>query len=194
VVKQIDLGEVDAQQLSIIPKASRDSAGEPVCSRSNLGNEKVVAADDWTGYFKGVKGGYVFFDAGDGWNGGLGFAVFTADARKVFDDAAKTWHAIALTPAGMSLRYTRVYAAKCSLLAGGAACWKQIRQDTALTGVSPPDCAAAYEREQKRVPKFAKQTLSDPTVIDYDALVTIGAQGHKIVPVTSKAIACRPAD
>ena len=101
-VKQIDRGEVGAEQLSVVPLGG----AEPYqCREANIAGEKVVDVKEWSGYFKGVKGNYVFFDADDGLNGGLGFAVFDAsDGKKLFEDTTKGLHAIKLTPAGMVLK------------------------------------------------------------------------------------------
>jgi hypothetical protein len=189
MVKEIDLGEKGAEQLSIVPGAG----GAPACRREKADGETVLA--DWSGYFNGVKGDYVFFDADDGWNDGMGFAIFAAaDGKKLFEDAAKKLRAVELTPAGITLRYLRVYGATCSLAADKAGCWAQIKRDTDLVGASPPDCAAAYAREQKRIPAMAQRALADPTVIDYEATVTLAADAKKITPVSGKALACRPAD
>jgi hypothetical protein len=190
MVKEVDLGQKGADQLSILPIEAGHQ--EPACRRDNAADEKVVSPDDWSGYFDGVKGGYVFFSADDGWNDGMGFAVFTAaDAKKVFEDVAKKWHAIALRPSGVAMRYERVYGAKCSLQADKAGCWRQIEQDTGLQGAAP-DCAAAYEAEEKRTPTMVQAVIDDPTVIDYEAVASIGPGGSKIAPGTGKAIACRP--
>ena len=191
VVKQIDLGEEGAYQLSIIPLSGQE---QPACRKDNATNEKVVSADDWTGYFDGVKGNYVFFDAEDGWNDGMGFAVFTPEAKKIYDDVAKKWSSAEVTPTGVALRYERVFGAKCSLQVDQATCWSQIKQATGLADATPPDCRAAYVKEQNRVPKFAKQTLSDPTIIDYDVSVTIDGTTQKTKAVTGKALRCRPAE
>jgi len=153
-----------------------------------------VSPDDWSGYFDGVKGGYVFFSAEDGWNDGMGFAVFTAaDAKKVFDDVAKKWRSIALTSSGIAMRYERVYGAKCSLLADKAGCWQQIERDTGLRG-APPDCAAAYKAEEERTPSMVQAVIDDPTIVDYEAAASIGPSGLTIAPVTGKAIRCRPSE
>jgi hypothetical protein len=189
MVKEIDLGEKGAEQLSIVPSAG----GAPACRREMAADEKVIA--EWAGYFKGVKGAYVFFDADDGWNGGLGFAVFAAaDGKKLFEDVVKKLHAVDTAPAGITLRYLRVYGATCSLATDKAGCWAQIKRDTGLAGASPPDCAAAYERERKRIPAMAAQALADPTVIDYEATAALTADAKKITPVSGKALACRPAE
>jgi hypothetical protein len=192
MVKEVDLGSKGADQLSILPIAV--GAGTPACRRDNAADEKVMSPDDWSGYFDGVKGGYVFFSADDGWNGGLGFAVFTAaDAKKTFEDVAKKWHSIALTPSGVAVRYERVYGAKCSLQADKAGCWRQIEQDTGLQG-APPDCTAAYEAEEKRTPTMIQSVIDDPTIIDYEAAASIGPGGSTIASATGKAIACRPSE
>src|SRR5262249_20801476 len=72
MVKEVDLGEKGASRLSIVPSSKKNP---PACSRLRDQAEKVVNPDDWSGYFKGVKGNLVFFDADDGVNGGMGFAV-----------------------------------------------------------------------------------------------------------------------
>ena len=137
----------------------------------------------------------MFFDADDGWNEGLGFAIFAAPGgKKLFEDVAKKLHAVEATPGGITLRYLRVYGATCSLAADKAGCWAQIQRDTSLAGASPPDCAAAYEREARRTPAVAQQALADPTVIDYEAAAALTADASKITPVSGKALACRPAE
>jgi hypothetical protein len=196
MIKEIDLGEIGAFQLSIIP--GRDTA----CMRKNAANEKIVSPNDWTGYFKGVSGDYIFFDAEDGWNGGLGFAVFTPDAKKLFDDVAKDWAMVAAVappgPAGiksghaLALRYTRIFGAKCSLAArNGDACWAKIEHDTGLAGPMP-DCRADYAREQKRTPNA--DVLNDPTAIEYDSATTIAFNGVHVTAVSGKQPVCKPED
>ncbi len=137
----------------------------------------------------------MFFAADDGWNGGLGFAVFgAADAKKLFDDVAKKgFHAVAATSSGLSLKYQRVFGASCSLAEDKSGCWQKIKADTGLSGAAP-DCLAAYRREQKRVPKFAQETLKDPTVVDYEVTAALEAGAKTIAPVSGKALRCRPAE
>ena len=193
MVKEVDLGEKGAESLSITSAVRR--SGQVGCRRETGSGERVIAPGDWSGYFTGAKAGYVFFDADDGWNGGMGFAVFSAtDGKKVLDDAAKSsFRSIIATPAGLSLTYTRVFPAPCSLRDPGLDCWSRIKKDTGLTGVAP-NCVAAYAREQKRTPAFAQQVLKDPTVIDYDVKAAIQGGARTITPATGRAIACRPAD
>jgi hypothetical protein len=130
MVKEIDLGEQGAEQLSIVPLSATTKPG---CRRENAADETVIAAGDWTGYFKGVKGDFVFCDADDGRNDGVGFAIFAAGGKKLFDDIAKSLHAIDVIPAGIAVRYIRVLGASCSLRAD-AGCWQQIKRDNGLAG------------------------------------------------------------
>jgi len=192
VVKQIDRGEVGAEQLSILPLGAGRAAYE--CREANAEGEAVIDVKDWSGYFKGVKGAYVFFDAADGTNGGLGFAVFSAPgAQKLFEDVSMGLQAVKLTPAGLSLSYRRAYAAPCSLFTGAAACWNQAKQATGLTQASPPDCKAAYKREQQRTPQFAAQAAANPTVFYYEVEAVLANGQSKVTPLAGK-VTCLPAD
>lgn len=191
MVKEVYTGGPDAEQLSILPMSGNK---KPACQRVNAAAERVVGGDDWSGAFKGVKGGYVFFDAGDGWNDGLGFAVVVAESgKKLFDDVAKKMDRITLGADGISIHYIRVFGASCSLRADAAGCWQKIQQDTGLAGTAP-DCTALYEKEQKRTPEHAQEVINDPTIIDYEAAATISGATRKIVPVSGKALGCRPAE
>jgi hypothetical protein len=193
MIKEVDLGEIGAAQLSIQPTADRGT--RTPCRRDNLSGELVVAPDDWTGYFDGVKGDYAVFTAEDGWNGGMGFVVIGArTGKKLFDDAlVGSFRRISDGPGGLTLRYRRVYAAKCSLRADAVGCWRRIVRDTGLSG-PPPDCGAAYAREARRTPKFARQVRDDPTVVEYDAEALVGTGRKSISPLAGKAPVCRPAD
>jgi hypothetical protein len=192
MVKEIDRGEKGAFQLSIIPIA----ATEPECDEANIAGEKVL--EEWSGYFKGVKGDYIFLDADDGFNGGFGFAVYHGvDGKKLFDDVAKSWHGIEMNGDGLQLRYVRTYLASCSIFADAKGCWAKIKQDTGLTQSAPPDCSAAYKAEQKRMEGdkniTAEQVAADPTVVDYEAETGLDAAQHKTAPLSGK-LACRPAE
>jgi hypothetical protein len=191
MVKEIDLGEVGASQLSVLT-----GSGSPPCRQANAPGERVVSPTTWSGYFAGAKGDYVIFTADDGWNGGMGFAVFSAQSgRKLFDDTYKTrFQSVQTSAAGLVLRYRRVYAAKCSIAADAAGCWAKVRKDTGLSAAAPPDCRAAYAREARRTPKLAAQVRGDPTVIDYEALVTLQG-GHPVIrPASGPPADCRLAD
>lgn len=193
MVKEVDRGEEGAFQLSILPTPG--GPGQTTCRRENAPGERVVSPDEWTGYFDGVKGDYVIFTADDGWNGGLGFAVVDPKTgKKLFDDALLgEFRDVSAGPSGLVLKYRRVYAAKCSLRADAGGCWRQIVHDTSLSGPAP-DCAAAYDREARRTPKFARQVRDDPTVVNYAAEAVVGRAGATIKPAPGKAADCRPAD
>jgi hypothetical protein len=191
MVKEVELAGPGAEQLSLLP-LSGDK--KPACRRENAADERVIAAADWTGSFKGVKGAYVFFDAEDGWNDGMGFAVVAADSgRKLFDDVAKSIAAIRLGGDGISVRYVRVFGASCSLRADATGCWRKIQQDTGLAG-TPPDCTQLYEKERKRTPEHAQQVIDDPTIVDYEATATISGTTRNVIPTSGKALGCRPAE
>jgi hypothetical protein len=189
-VKQIDRGEVGAEQLSILPIAPGQA--KPQCREDKAPGEIVLDGAAWGGYFKGVKGGYAFFDAADGWNGGVGFAIFSASGAKLFDDTAKGIHSLKLIEGGVALAYRRVYGAKCSLFKDAPACWAEIKKDTGLTQATPPDCAASYKREQKRTPASAQQVADDPTVIYYEVETVVTSGGARISPAAGK-VSCEPA-
>jgi hypothetical protein len=191
MVKEVDLGEVGADQVSLLPISPQAKA--PPCVRANAAGERVFPAAAWSGYFLGVRGQYIFLDGSDGWQGGMPFAVFTTNAKKLVDDTRIKWAAIATTPTGLILRYRRIYEAKCSLFSAPDTCWSDIKKDTGVTGTMP-DCRVAYVKEQKRVPKFAKETADDPTVIDYDVVMTIDGNKHSLKPASGKAIGCRPSE
>jgi hypothetical protein len=192
MVKQIDLGEVGASQLSIVPVSG---AQGPRCVQSNTSSENVIDAKEWSGYFKGVKGDYVFFDADDGVNGGLGFAVYKGpDGKKMFEDVAKSWRTIEIKGMELRLRYVRTYAAGCSIFADAAGCWAKIKQDTGISQSTPPDCSAAYMAEQKRMQGnkdfTAGQIAAIPSVIDYEVETAVDGARHTITPLPGR-LACR---
>lgn len=151
MVKQIDEGEPGAAQLSIL---ASDAAHKPACQRANLAAEKVLDAKDWSGYFKGVKGDYVFFDADDGVNGALGFAVFAADGKKLFEDSALgDLQSADVDGAKLTLRYKRSFGAECSVPHAGADCWTKIAAAIGLDAHAPPDCAAGYLKAKNALAK-----------------------------------------
>jgi hypothetical protein len=151
MVKQIDEGEVGAAQLSIVPS---DTLHKAPCQRANMATEKVIDPRDWSGYFEGVKGDYVFFNAEDGVNGGLGFAVFSTDGKKVLEDVALgDLASAAIDGATLTLRYKRNFAGDCSAPHAGEACWTKIAAATGLDPHAPPDCAAGYTKAKNELAK-----------------------------------------
>jgi hypothetical protein len=208
MVKEIDEGEVGASQLSIV-------AGKPKCQQANVANEKVVNADDWSGYFKGVKGDYIFFDADDGVNGGLGFAVFGPDAKKVFEDTAfGNLHDVALNGTTLTIKYQRNAAASCSVVKDGASCWTKAVSETGAPATPVPDCAAGYLKAKnamakgrcdadrtpgqacidKALKELDAQKWNDaPSVVIFDAQTVITG-GKPVTTAMGPALACHPSD
>jgi hypothetical protein len=169
----------------------------------------VINPKEWTGYFKGVRGKFVFFDGADGENGGSLFSVYSAVyGTSIFADiTASELVSIDSIPAvaqsdtnretesGIKLRYRRVYEASCSLRLDEKKCWATIKEITGLTEMSPPSCSASYEAEEKKSPSDTKSFESDPSVITYDVEVVLDSRNTvaRVTPI-SKAIGCYPAD
>ena len=207
MVKQVDLGEMGADQLSILPET--ESKAEPPCIRTNARGEMVIDPKTWSGYFEGVKGNFLFFTADDGFSDGLSFGVFSSsDGAKLFEDVAKldkdTIHFTALVAlnnqksdfdSALKLRYRRVYVAQCSLRADEKNCWSRIREITGLAEAPPPNCAPSYEALEKGSRYSVNETDSDPSVIAYDVEVVLNQRNTavRVVPI-SKAMECYPED
>jgi hypothetical protein len=151
MVKEVDLGEKGAERLAIVP-AGKTAAP---CTRARTSREKVVNPDEWSGYFKGVKGNLVFFDADDGWNGGVGFAVYDAKTvKKIYEDVAlgELTFSDASGP-NVSIAYTRVVDGGCNLPKEQAACWSSIQKKFSLEAAAAPDCKAGYEKSAQEMAK-----------------------------------------
>jgi hypothetical protein len=187
VVKEIDMGEVGAADLSI----TTISGEAPKCKR-DIAHEVNIDPETWSGYFKGAKGDFVFFDGEDGWNGGMPFAVFSGKTgRKLFSDTRKgdTYAAIEAADGALTLRYRRVWLAPCSMMADAKGCWKKIVAATSLEGSARPECAAAYRKEMERTPKFAGDIPAMPSVISYE-VETRHAGGKLTVTPRPGAVEC----
>ncbi len=84
MVKQLAAPDLKgAERLSFV----RFSGGAPACDRTiAVGVEKVL--DDWAGYYAGALGDLAVFNGDDGWNGGMGFAIYdTTSGNQAFKDA-----------------------------------------------------------------------------------------------------------
>jgi hypothetical protein len=211
MVKEVDMGEKGAQRLAIV--RVRKNEGH-TCSRLRDPGEREINSDDWSGYFMGAKGHLVFFSADDGWNGGLGFAVYDSrTATKIFDDVALGDLEVSdEAKSGTSLRYTRVVDSGCILPKEQAACWNKIKTKLALESSSMPDCKSGYEKSAQDLAKgrcqaqntdnaqcvakeiaLAQQQTSDAnSVIAYPVEVTLGA-GVSIKPAQGD-LRCWPSD
>jgi hypothetical protein len=165
VVKEVDRGKKGAEELAIAP----NKPGNAACPEK-LAGEMVVKSEDWSGYALGAKGPFVFFDADDGLNDGLPFAVYSAKSgKKLFEDSHKgeAFNAVALTDHGLVMRYRRVWLAPCSMMS--ESCWQKVKAATGLADSLRPDCAQAYRREMARTPKFASDIPKIASVIGYNA-------------------------
>jgi hypothetical protein len=214
MVKEVDEGEVGAAQLSIIPIDA--AVPKPACQRKNAASEKVVNPDDWSGYFDGVKGDYVFFTADDGVNSGMGFAVVgSSDAKKLFDDVMfGKLHSVALEGTTLTLRYARNFAGDCSVVHDGAGCWTKIAAAASLGNAPQPDCVAGYtkaknelakgrcEADKKPGPACITAALKEivaqkfdeaPSVVVYEAETVLKPGQSSIKPLGGK-LSCHPSD
>jgi hypothetical protein len=90
----------------------------------------------------------VFFNADDGTNRGLPFAVYDSrTGKRIFEDSAFADLDFSRTPDGhMSLRYLRVVAGDCSLPRDKSACWDKFRKRLGLESASMPSCTE-YDKE-----------------------------------------------
>jgi hypothetical protein len=150
-VKQYDEGQKGAEWLSIVPSANSG------CGLTHSEGEKVLTWPEWGGYFRGVKGAFAIFDAPDGEDGGLPFAVFDVrTGRKLFEDSSlldyyekelhikKSFH-IAETDQIIRLTYLRVVRAGCNLKAEQADCWNKVRAKLGIAQTAIPVCSR-YEK------------------------------------------------
>ena len=186
MVKEYDEGQKGAEWQAILPI---EKGAAPACTRSHAPGEKVIQYPEWSGYFSGAKGNLVFFDASDGTNGGMPFAVYDArTATKIFEDSAydsSMWNKkvgespfnqlrIGTTRDGkVVLRYLRVVEAGCDLYhKEKAVCWEQVKKRLELKGTQAPVCsgytpdrwesAVAYPVEVFLFPTPARKTISGP--------------------------------
>jgi hypothetical protein len=162
----------------------------------------------------GVKGRLVFFSADDGWNGGMGFAIFDSrTGRKIFDDVA-LGNVEVSDGAGSatSLRYTRVVDGGCIIPKEQSACWEKIENKLALGSASMPDCESGYEKSAqdlakgrcqaqnadnpqclaKEISQARRQSNDASSVIAYPVEVTLGA--NVSIKPSQGDLRCWPSD
>jgi hypothetical protein len=150
-VKEYAQGEKGAEWLSVVPSA------QAACTRGHEKQEKVYAGE-WSGYFKGVKGTVVFFDASDGDDGGMPFAAFdSGSGRKIFEDSLlldyyqkelhlkNIFHITSDADQNPLLTYFRVARAGCNLKAEQLECWNKVRAQFGITQTDIPVCSG-YEK------------------------------------------------
>ena len=214
-VKQLDLGEVGAAQLALLPL--KPGAPRIACKESSEPGEIVIPGKEWSGYFDGVKGDWAFFTAEDGTNGGLGFAVFDGHTgRKLFEDlAVGKLRAAEPTPTGLRLRYRRAVAGKCSIPAAGDKCWTQIVATLPGVPATPvPGCKTGYlkaktamargrcEAQSSKTPACFEREMKildeqrwdeAPSVIGYDVVAEVGSAAAVTKPAGG-TLSCWPSD
>jgi hypothetical protein len=151
-VKEYDEGQKGAEWLSVVPSA------HAACTRTHRLDEKVYKYPEWHGYFWGVKGPVALFDAPEGTDGGLPFAVFDVrTGRKLFEDSSllnyyqETLHIKPLfrITSGADqipqLNYFRVVPAGCNLKTEQAACWNKVKAELSIKQADMPVCTG-YEK------------------------------------------------
>jgi hypothetical protein len=178
--------------------------------------EYVIPADTWSGYFRGVKADYAFFDAPDGTNGGLGFmALRLFDRKAVLEDVAQHGiKSIDYEEGVLKLRYQRVFAGTCSIRTGGDSCRDALVRDTGVSAGSLSICSQGYQAAREAMAKgrcaaqsnhqrdcflqeldrLGEQKWNEaPTVIVYEAEATL-KDGTLVITPRSGALACHPSD
>ena len=179
MVKQLDdAGSQGALWFALVPSRL---GHVPACVQTH-GSEEIVFAQDWCGYFGGVKRDLVLLNACDGFGGGFGFGVFdSVTGTKVFEDLVsikKNRGGIDFVPSSgeqMILRYRRVVIGDCSVPKDGGVCWNKFRKQPGLKAAPMPKCSdyegtdagvsssvIAYPVEVLLFPKPAIKALANP--------------------------------
>jgi hypothetical protein len=174
-VKELDLKQQGDEWISIVPISASNL---PSCAQEHSNNEIVIK--DWSGYFDGVKGNFVFLNADDGYNGGYPFGVFdAATGKKLFEDSRELGKEEKLRfvadGKGLILRYQRIDVAECSIPQKKSECWEEIKRKTGLRSQPMPVCAGyggnidetdpsvvSYPVEVALLPGFNRRLLSGP--------------------------------
>lgn len=191
LVKQYDEGQKGAEWLSFV---RLETEHPKRCELSHDSDERVI---DWNGYFKGVKSNLVFFDAPDGLDQSIFFAVYDANTgKKLFEDPAYFSRSgdrevspdlfdnlrIHVRADGqVTLRYRRVEATECDLHLEPDKCWRAVRAQLDLKVTKAPVCT-----------EYAKIKVWFPSSIAYPVETTLFPK-----PVTKTipgAVKCRPVD
>jgi hypothetical protein len=187
VVMEHDEGQKGAEWLAIVPI---QNGAAPKCIQPVGQGEKIIEAGEWSGYFKGVKENLVFFDAADGADGGIPFAVYdSGTGKKIFEDSAYEvkWAKKKVVDAPfnrlqvkktsdgrLSLKYVRVVEADCDLHTEKTACWQKVRDKLELKNAQAPVCsdykgkptpwvsAVAYRVEVFLFPQPSTKAIAGP--------------------------------
>jgi hypothetical protein len=154
MVKEYDISQKGAEWISFIRIAAN---ARPECTQSHIPGEKIFdEGGEWTGYFAGVKGDFVFLRAADGSDGGIRFAVYDSrTGKKVFEDAGclpcmyrkellsapfSRMRINRISDGTITLKYMRVEQADCDLRADKASCWDHVRMQMDVKSAKAPVC------------------------------------------------------
>jgi hypothetical protein len=153
MVKQYDAGQKGAEWLAIVPVKE---GMPPKCSETHAPEERVIDGGEWGGYFKGVKGRFVFFDASDGMDLGIPFAVYDSiTGKKILEDSAydsrienrkveqSLFNRMRVSTAAdgtVILKYLRVADTGCDLHTKKETCWEEVRKKFDLKNRQPRVC------------------------------------------------------
>ncbi|MDO6965670.1 hypothetical protein [Rhizobium alvei] len=188
MIKEVDLGEKGAAKLAILPPKAACQKDDPA--------EKLISGDE-AGYFLGAKGKFLFFQAADGWNGGLPFAVYDSQsAKRLFSDSFEGEDFVNIVTDGtkLTIDFRRVHTASCTMMPDNAACIDMVKKETGLgEGIAVPDCKASYDEEMKRTPDYAKEIGELPSVISYQAKLVFDGTKATVTPEAGET-ACRVPD
>ena len=188
MVKQIDMGELGAAKLAILP-------ADAACEETTAG-EKVIK-DDMVGYFMGAKGNFVVFSASDGFNGGLPVVVMDAATQKHLfdfstflgeDGEAPLFSKLEVKDKTFKASFTNVYSADCSLYDSDKACVDKVKAATSLATL--PDCKKVYDDMISGSPEYADDIKKSGSVLVYDVDLVYENDKVTITPVPNKETVC----
>lgn len=214
MVKEVDLGEIGAEVLAIVPRAPKGPA--PACNVARGAGELSVSggASPWFGYFEGALGRFVFFRSADAPSGAVPFAVYDAvGGQRILVDEASGPVRLRARGAQVGISFVRLVLAPCSPLAGGEPCWRRIKEELGV-GDPAPDCASAYRKaneasaearcrdDAQAGPRCVEQELRLRPAFSPVALPTLGYEvevADLSSPVVrpaanAKVVSCRPSE
>ena len=148
MIKQYDSGGKGTDGLSII----HFSSPQPSCTKEKLPNE--IEIKNWTGYFDGVRNGFLFSSGEDGWNGSIPFLVAKLSDGKVVLESAATDNPTSNRPLpGLSrllkmtlkknrleLKYTLAAKLPCTTRDDVNSCWSKATMKYSFLSPQPADC------------------------------------------------------
>lgn len=155
----------------------RFERARPACVKQHAPAEKVLDDNEWSGYFRGVKGDLVFFNSDDGTDGGMPFAVYDSKTgKKIFEDnayGAWMWNPklrphpspfndlrVRATPEGnIVLIYLRVVGTECDIPNKAAECWPPLVKQFGLKRATVPRCTGY---EEIKLPNWNASTVAYP--------------------------------